>query len=147
MKKILPIVLVALLAGGAGAKFFLLKPAKAEPKPKVHGTPYILGKEFLINLQDGRYAKLDVALVLSHDDTSTVAAGGHEAATPPEGYGAMGQESIVRGIITDDITDKSADDLTDPTKREHLLEELLKDIKAHTDVKVEHVLFTDLTVQ
>ena len=61
----------------------------------------MLQKEFLVNLADGRFAKMQIGLVLAHDDTSTVAAGGHEAAaTPPEGYGAMGQEGIVRDLIT-----------------------------------------------
>ena len=64
---------------GGAYKFVLAKPAKAEAKPKVDGTVYILGKEFLVNLADGRFAKLTSALVLAHDDTSTAAAGGDEA--------------------------------------------------------------------
>ena len=78
----------SLVLGGV-YKFVLAKPATAEAKPKVDGTVYILQKEFLLNLADGRFAKLTVALVLAHDDTSTVAAGGERRATPPEGYGAM----------------------------------------------------------
>ena len=62
----------------------------------------MLEKEFLVNLADGRFAKLQVGLVLAHDDVSTVAAGGHGAApTPPEGYGAMPQEGVVRDVVTD----------------------------------------------
>ena len=64
---------------GGAYKFVLAKPAKAAAKPKVEGTVYVLQKEFLVNLADGRFAKLTAALVLAHDDTSTAAAGGHEA--------------------------------------------------------------------
>jgi len=96
VKKLIPVI-VAVLALGAGYKFVLAKPAaKAEePKPKVHGTVYMLQKEFLVNLHEGRFAKLQVGLILAHDDHSTApAGGGHGAApTPPEGYGAMAQEA------------------------------------------------------
>src|SRR3712207_6439402 len=121
VKKLIPVIVV-LAALGGGYKFVLAKPAeKPKPKPKVHGTVYVLGKEFLVNLADGRYAKLTVALVLAHDDTSTVAAGGHGAApTPPEGFGTMGQEAVVRDIITDDLTDAHDEELIDAHEREEL---------------------------
>ena len=86
-------------------------------------------------------------LVLAHDDTSTVPAGGHAAASPPEGYGAMNQEAVVRALITDDLTDVKAEDVIDREGREHLQEKILKDLKKKTDVKVEEVLFPDVTVQ
>ena len=148
MKKKLMIVLPVLLVVLGGAyKFVLAKPKAAEAKPKVDGTVYILQKEFLVNLHDGRYAKLTAALLLAHDDTSTAAAGGHEAASPPEGYGAMSQEAVVRAIITDDLTDVKATDVINRDGREHLQEKILKDLKKKTDVKVEEVLFPDVTVQ
>ena len=148
MKKKLMIVLPVLLVVLGGAyKFVLAKPKAAEAKPKVDGSVYILQKEFLVNLHDGRFAKLTAALVLSHDDTSTAAAGGHEAASPPEGYGAMSQEAVVRAIITDDLTDVKASDVINRDGREHLQEKILKDLKKKTDVKVEEVLFPDVTVQ
>jgi flagellar basal body-associated protein FliL len=147
VKKLIPVI-VALLALGGVYKFVLAKPpAKAEPKPHVEGTVYMLQKEFLVNLADGRFAKLQIGLVLAHDDTSTVAAGGHEAASPPEGYGAMTQEGVVRDVITGVLTDSKDDDLVKDTGRERLKEEILKELKKHTDVKVEHILFSDLTVQ
>lgn len=148
MKKKLMIVLpVLLLALGGAYKFVLAKPKEAAAKPKVDGTVYILEKEFLVNLHDGRFAKLTAALVLAHDDTSTAAAGGHSAATPPEGYGAMSQEAVVRAVITDDLTNAKAEQVIDREGREHLQEKILKDIKKKTDVKVEEVLFPDVTVQ
>jgi flagellar protein FliL len=148
MKKKLMIVLPVLLVVLGGAyKFVLAKPKEAEAKPKVDGSVYILEKEFLVNLHNGRFAKLTVALVLAHDDTSTAPAGGHEAASPPEGYGAMSQEAVVRAVVTDDLTDVSANDVIDREGREALQDKILKDLKKKTDVKVEEVLFPDVTVQ
>jgi flagellar basal body-associated protein FliL len=148
VKKIVPVIIL-LLALGGGYKFVLAKPAKAEEKPKirVEGTVYMLGKEFLVNLADGRFAKMQIGLILDHKDISTVPAGGHGAATPPEGYGAMTQEGVVRDVITDVLTDAKDNELIEAKGREHLKEEILKDLKKHTDVLVEHVLFSDLTVQ
>ena len=147
MNKKIIIIAVALLAVLGGAyKFAFAKPKTAEAKPKVDGNVYLLQKEFLVNLHDGRFAKLTAALVLAHDDTST-AAGGHEAASPPEGYGVMSQEAVVRAIITDDLTDVKASDVINRAGREHLQEKILKDLNKKTDVKVEEVLFPDVTVQ
>jgi flagellar FliL protein len=148
MKKMLPLVVVLLAVLGGAYKFVLAKPTAEAKPPKVEGTVYVLGKEFLVNLADGRYAKLTVALVLAHDDTSTAAAGGHEAAAkPPEGFGTMAQEAVVRDVITDDLTDAHDDELIDGSKRAELKEHIAKDLRKHTDVKVEDVLFTDVTVQ
>lgn len=38
---------------------------KPVPKEKVKGTIYLMPKEFLLNLRDGRYAKLAIALDLA----------------------------------------------------------------------------------
>jgi len=147
--KLIAGVVVLLAALGAGYKFVLAKPAEAAPEPKVHGTPYVLGKEFLINLADQRYAKVTVALVLAHDDTSTVVAGGGHGAAPkpPEGYGAMHQESIVRAIVTEELTNAKDEELIDHEGREKLQKKILKSIKKRTDVHAEEILFPDVTVQ
>ena len=146
VKKLVPAIALLAVLGGV-YKFVLAKPAKAEPKPHVEGAVYMLQKEFLVNLADGRFAKMQIGLVLAHDDTSTVAAGGHEASTPPEGYGAMAQEGIVRDLITGVLTDAKDKDLIEEHGREELKKEILKVLKKKTDVKVEEVLFSDLTVQ
>jgi flagellar FliL protein len=146
-KKLILIPVIALVVLGAAYKTVLAKPGKPAPKPKVDGTVYVLQKEFLVNLKDGRFAKLTAALVLAHDDTSTAVAGGEHAASPPEGYGAMTQEGVVRAIITEDLTDATDQQLIDAHKREELQKEVLKDLLKKTDVKVEEVLFPDLTVQ
>jgi flagellar protein FliL len=146
-KKLIIAIPILLLVLGGVYKFVLAKPKDAEAKPKVEGTVYVLGKEFLVNLDSGRFAKVTVALVLAHDDVSTVPAGGHEAATPPEGYGAMSQEAVVRAIVTDDLTNAKAGDIIDRQGRQHVQDQILKDIHSKTDIKAEAVLFPDVTVQ
>jgi flagellar FliL protein len=146
VKKLVPVIALLAVLGGV-YKFVLAKPSAAAPKPHVEGTVYMLQKEFLINLADGRFAKMQIGLVLAHDDTSTVPAGGHGAASPPEGYGAMTQEGIVRDLITDTLTDATDKELITESGREELKKEILKVLKKKTDVKVEDVLFSDLTVQ
>jgi flagellar FliL protein len=145
-KKILIILVVALLGAGGAYKTVLAKPKEKEPEPKVHGTVYVLPKEFLVNLADGRYAKVSVALVVEAAEAGGHG-GGHGAPTPPEGYGSEPQEAIVRDLITDTLTDASDSDLIEGEGREHLKKEILKSIKKHTDVHVEEVLFPDVTVQ
>src|SRR3954454_16219358 len=110
MKKKLMIALpVLLLVLGGAYKFVLAKPA-AEAKPKVDGEVYVLPRDFLINLSDGRFVKLDVALVL--DPSSLPAAGGEGAASaPPEGYVALPQEAVVRDIVNNTVMDVSGSKL------------------------------------
>jgi flagellar basal body-associated protein FliL len=143
-KKLIIIVVAALVLAGGAYKTVLAKPAEKAPEPKVHGTVYILPKEFLVNLADGRYAKLQVALVVEH---APVAAGGHGAPTPPEGYGSEPQEAIVRDLITNALTNASDHELIQGEGREKIKKKILKSIKEHTDVHVEEVLFPDVTVQ
>ena len=146
-KKLMIVPLIALVALGGAYKFVLAKP-KAEAKPKVDGTVYILGKEFLVNLTGGRFAKLTVALVIDPKDAeATAAAGGEAAPKVPDGFGTMSQEAVVRDIITNDLTDAKDTDLINRKGRIKIKGEILKDLKSHTDVKVTDVLFTDVTVQ
>jgi flagellar FliL protein len=145
-KKILIIAVLALVAAGGAYKTVLAKPKKA-PEPKVHGEVYVLPKEFLVNLADGRYAKLSVALVVEAGASAAHGGGGHGAPTPPEGYGSEPQEALVRDVITDTLTDASDKDLVDREGRERIKKKILKSIKEHTDVHAEEVLFPDVTVQ
>jgi len=146
MKKIAPIIVLVVVLAGA-YKFVLAKPAPAKAKPKVEGTVYILPKEFLVNLADNRFAKLTVALILDEKDKSVPAAGGEGSATAPEGFGTMTEEAVVRDVITNDLTDAKDEDLITTKGRKAMKEEILKDLKADTDVKADDVLFTDVTVQ
>ena len=146
-KKILILIPILLLAAGAGYKLALGQPAEAKPEPKVHGSVYVLGKEFLVNLADGHFGKVTVGLVLAHDDTSTAAEGHGSEVKPPEGFGPMTQEAVVRDVITDELTGSEQDELTDRARREELKKEIKKELRRRTDVKVEEVLLTDVTVQ
>jgi flagellar basal body-associated protein FliL len=142
LKLIVPLVLLV------GAFFGYTKFLKAPPpKVKVHGQVYVLPKDFVLNLKDGRFVKLGVGLVVARDDPA-LAGGGHgSASTPPEGYGALPQEALVRDIVTDHLTGTPADELIDREARHNLKEAIAKDLRKQTDVMVEHVLFTDVAVQ
>ncbi len=144
LKFIVPLVLV--LFGGV-YKFAIAKPPVLPPK-KVEGEVYVLPKDFLLNLADGKFAKLGVALVFHHGFVAAPEAGGHEAAAaPPEGYGVLAQEAVVRDIVTDVVTNAKARDLTTREGREKLKKRILKRIHKSTDVEVEDVLLTDIAVQ
>ena len=53
-KKLLIMILpVVLLVTGAGAYKFMFAAKEEEPKPKVEGTVYVLGREFLVSLATG----------------------------------------------------------------------------------------------
>jgi flagellar basal body-associated protein FliL len=143
LKFVLP--LVALMLLGGAYKTVLAEPKK-EPEHKVDGQVYVLPKEFLLNLAEDRYAKLSVALILPHDE---VIGGdkGHGGPAPPEGFGPLPQEAVVRGLVTDTLTGVSAAKLVSPKGRAALKRKLLKQIKTKTDVHAEDVLFTDVAVQ
>ncbi len=144
-KKLMIIIPVVLLLAGGAYKFVFAK--AEEPEPKVHGMVYVMPKEFLINLADGRFTKLSVALVLDHEMEKELAGGGHGGAAPPEGFGPLAQEAIVRDIVTNTLTDAKADDLIDEKGRKRLKATVLHHIEEETDVKAHEVLFTDVAVQ
>jgi flagellar FliL protein len=140
LKIIVPVALLIVLGGLY--KVVLAKPAAEHSK--VHGQVYVLPKEFLLNLADGHFAKLDVALVLA---PGQVPAGAEGGSTPPDGFGPLAQEAVVRDVITDTVTDASSKDLVMRKGRVALKAKVLKGIRTRTDVKVNDVLFTDIAVQ
>lgn len=148
-KKLMILIPVVLLALGGVYKFVLAGPEAAAAKPKVHGQVYVLPKQFLVNLHGGRVAQLTVGLIVEHGDTSTAppADAGHGAAKPPEGWGLMPQEAVVRDVITDELTGRRDSELIEAEGREKVKKAIAKEILKHSDVKVEEVLLTDVTVQ
>jgi flagellar FliL protein len=145
LKFVLP--LVALIVLGGAYKTVLAKPAP-KAKHKVEGQVYVLPKEFLLNLADDRYAKLTVALVLPHDEPVASRGDGHGGgAAPPEGWGTLPQEAVIRGLVTDTLTGTDADKLVDPRGASGSRPAVLKKIKKYSDVHAEDVLFTDIAVQ
>ena len=150
MKSKLKIILpLALLILGGGMYKLVLAKEPVKPEPKVHGDVYVLGKDFLVNLEGGSFAKLGVAIVVDHGAAVPAEAGGHGAAPPkpPEGYGPLPQEALVRDIVTDTLTDGTSDSLVEREGREDLKKTILRQIKKRTDVHAEDVLFTDISVQ
>jgi len=145
LKFIIPVL--ALVALGGVYKFVLATPAKAE-KHKIEGIVYVLPKEFVVNLEDGHFAKFNVALVLDPHQATAPAVDGHGAAPEPaEGFGTLEQEAVIRDIVVDHATGIEQDELTERKPRVKLKKKILKEIKSHSDVKVEEVLLTDIAVQ
>lgn len=146
LKFIIP--LTALILLGGVYKFALAKPPE-KVKHKIDGVVYVLPKEFVVNLDDGHFAKFNVALVLDHSQPTAPAPSGHEGApaAPPEGFGTLEQEAVIRDIVVDQASGVSSDDLTKRKLRTKLKKKILKEIKSHSDVKVEEVLLTDIAVQ
>jgi flagellar protein FliL len=147
MKKKPPILAIgAVLPAGGAHKTVLAKPSAPEPKPRVEGTVYVLPKALLLNLDDGRFAK---GFVLGPQDTSSApASGGHGGgAAPPEGYGAMPQQAIVRDLVTDALTDASERELISSSGRERPEKRIPTVVRKHADADAEEVLFLDVTVQ
>jgi flagellar FliL protein len=145
-KKILIPLLVVVIAALA-AKFVLAKPAP-EPHHKIDGVVYVLPKEFLVNLSDGRYAKVNVALVLDRSQPTAAAGGGEGGgAAPPEGFGTLEQEAAVRDVVTDVLTGQSGDELIAARGRETVKAEILRGIRTRTDVRVHEILLPDVAVQ
>lgn len=140
LKIIVPVLLLVL---GGAYKFVLAKPKAAAAPPKVAGTVYVMPKDFLLNLKDGKFAKLSVALVLKGAPEPAE----EGAPAPAEGYGAQPQEAVVRDIVTDVLTGSNGDELTSRKGRKHIKTEVLERIHKETDVEAEDVLFTDVAVQ
>ncbi len=143
LKIIVPLALLIVLGGLY--KVVLAKPP-AEEKAKVDGHVYVLPKQFLLNLADGHFAKLDVALVLSEEAAKEMESAKSEA-TPPEGFGKLEQEAVVRSVITDEVTDASTKELVNRKGRKALRKKVLKALHQETDVEINEVLFTDVAVQ
>ena len=103
-----------ILLGGHRTKFVLAKPPRPA-KRKIDGTVYVLPKEFLVNLADGRYAKLDVALVLAPGSRRCR----RRARAPRRRRTASArceQEAACATSITDVLTDQSGDESDQPER-------------------------------
>jgi flagellar basal body-associated protein FliL len=128
----------------AFAAYTMTKP-KPVNKDKIKGTVYVMPQTFLLNLTDGRYAKLSVALELAPGQSDGATAEG--GSSSGEGAGTLPEEPLVREIVTDAVTNMNGESLVSTSGRHAVKQQILKQIKAQTDVKVDAVLFPDLTVQ
>jgi flagellar FliL protein len=128
---------------GVGYKMTRPKPVN---KDKIKGTIYVMPAPFLLNLTDGRYARIDVALQLApgqSDGASATAA----AASGENAVGTLPEEPLVREIVTNVVTNQNGETLVTNQGRNAIKHQILESILKQTDVKVEAVLFPDLTVQ
>lgn len=141
-KKLIIGLVVFLLIGGYAAKTFAF--ATPPPKLKINGVIYVLGKDFTINLSDGHYATLTVALELAPTQSVGVA---DATNPPPTGFGTLADEAVVRAIITNLVTDANEATLLDAGSRARLEHQILIAIRKGTDVQLSRVWFTDLAVQ
>src|ERR1700719_3017409 len=117
-KKKLIAVLLVVVAAGAYAAYSVAMPKKAT-HDKLAGTLYVLPKSFTLNLLDGRYATVSVALELGpgQADASAASAAG---ATLPDGFGGLPEEAAVRDIITNVITNQPGSALISGSGRERI---------------------------
>lgn len=140
-KKILlaAIVPIVLFAG------YTMTKAKPVSTAKIKGTIYVMPQPFLLNLSDGRFAKLTVALQLAPGQSDGAAAG---AASGSESTaGTLPEEPLVREIVTNAVTGQSGEVLVSSRGRSAIKHQILHTIQQQTDVKIEAVLFPDFTVQ
>jgi len=129
----------------AFAAYTMTKP-KPVNKDKIKGIVYVMPQTFLLNLADGRYAKLSVALELAPGQSDGASAEGGSSSSG-ETAGTLPEEPVVREIVTNAVTDQNGESLVSTSGRRAVKEQILKEIKQQTDVKVDAVLFPDLTVQ
>ena len=94
-----------------------------KPKPvnkdKIKGTIYVMPAPFLLNLTDGRYAKLTVALELAPGQSDGAAADA-SASSGENAAGTLPEEPLVREIVTNAVTNQSGETLVSDQGRDAL---------------------------
>ncbi len=142
-KKVMIAVILPILILGVGYTMSKPKPVN---KDKIKGTLYVMPKDFLINLTDGRYAKVTVGLELApgqSDGASAVGASSSSEST----VGTLPEEPLVREIVSNTLTNQSGEALISAPSRSAIKHQILLAIEQQTDIKLEAVLFPDFTVQ
>lgn len=139
-KKLILFPVVLLLVAGVGYKMFLA-PAPVVPEKKIAGAVAALADEFVVNLADGHYGKVSVALVMAPVEGG--GGGGHGGGDEI----VLEQAAAIRSIVTDHLTGIPKESLINRKERTELLEHILESIHHDTDEHVEGVLLTDITVQ
>jgi flagellar FliL protein len=142
-KKLMLAIALPILILGVGYK--MTRPAPVN-KMKIKGTIYSMPAPFLLNLTDGRFAKLSVALELAPGQSDGASATA-SASSGENAVGTLPEEPLVREIITDAVTNQNGEALVTQQGRDTVKQKILATIAKETDVKVEAVLIPDLTVQ
>lgn len=146
-RKLIGLVVVLVLVLGGGYSMAHKPPP---PKLKVKGTVYELPTSFLINLSGGQYAKLDIALLVAPGQSPKAeapASGGGGSSSGGSEKGSLSEEPLIRSIVTNVLTGQRSETMIEERGRVELARRILNQIDQRTDVKVEAVLFPDLTVQ
>jgi flagellar basal body-associated protein FliL len=142
-KKLMLAVALPILILGIGYK--MTRPAPVN-KDKIKGTLYVLPAPFLLNLQQGRFAKLTVGLELAPGQSDGASATA-SASSGEDAVGTLPEEPLVREIVTNAITNQNGETLVTEQGRKALKHQILAAIRSQTDIKVEAILIPDLTVQ
>ncbi|HEV3047656.1 MAG TPA: flagellar basal body-associated FliL family protein [Solirubrobacteraceae bacterium] len=137
------VVALPILVLGIGYKMTQPKPVN---KDKIKGTIYVLPAPFLLNLSEGRFAKLTVGLELAPGQSDGASATA-SASSGENAVGTLPEEPLVREIVTNAVTNQNGETLVSNAGRAAIKRQILAAIDKQTDVKVEAVLIPDLTVQ
>jgi len=146
-KKILMIVGALVVLGGV-YKFVLAPKPPAGPvvKPHVEGVQLPIDKEFMVNLSGGKFAKVQVVLLLSEKDPAAAAESAAEGAAATGPTPLHPQNAVIRSVITNELTGLGENELLNKGKQEEILKKITKRLNKETDAKVLEVQFTDLSV-
>jgi hypothetical protein len=140
-KKLLAVVPVLLFVA-----YTMTKPKPPVVKHKINGTIYQMPGSFLLNLSDGRYVKLSMALELAPGQSDGASADSGGSATEST-VGTLPEEAVVREIVTNLVTNMNSETIINTNGRHALKQKILSTIRAQTDLKLEAVLIPDITVQ
>jgi flagellar FliL protein len=91
--------------------------------------------------------KLTVALELAPGQSDGATAGEGGSSSSENSAGTLPEEPLVREIVTNAVTNENGESLVSSPSRKAIRQKILSAIQKQTDVKVEAVLFPDLTVQ
>jgi hypothetical protein len=120
-RSLIGVLAAAVLLAGCGAD--------RAPAAKVDSTVVVLDDDVIVDLGGGGYATITVGLEVRN---------GTDA--------AEAQAGLVREIVTNDLTGLDRATLLDRDRRELLKRKLARDIRKRTDIVLDTVLLTDLTV-
>ena len=147
-KKLLIILVVGLVAGGVGAKTFLLKPPPVDEKKlaKQEGGTYTIADPFIVNLRSGdgvtHYVKTTLALGISKLSASKLPAAEHSSAGPAP----LEEQAEISDIINEVFAARTRDQLLTKAGRDEVKAEIVKQVNAETELKIVKVYLVSLNV-
>ena len=146
---LIPAIVVAVAVLGAG---FMMKgggapaPAEAAPEPEpteVADGPVVETEPMTLNLADGHYLKVGVALQLAAPEEGEAAAGGHGGGG--EETGPSTAKALDLAITT--FSEHTKRELSDPHKRGEVKKKLAAEISEAYHGEVVDIYFTEFVMQ